>query len=433
MYKRTKRTIALSAVLVGGLLLAGCSVGANSGPAPEAQELETDPSKISGDIRFMTWWAYADDAVIAAFKKEYPNVNVELDFTPIDSYQQKVQSLASSNDLPDVFGSQQILPLAKGGQLLDMNAALDTAAHDMDGNWRETFIPALLSGANQGLDEVTTSGEIWGVPFNAISVANIYNKDIFAEVGIEPAEDFAGLLDNCRALDKAGYIPMSLTGAVWGGWWPALAWDQTMRDESVADFSVESPGFIRGLEIVSEMADAGCWDPSQVTTDIAAETALFLQQKTAQFVSVPENFLKSVADGADFELATSVLPSLDGKTPNRILGGGNANVIVVNAKSENLSAAVAFSKFLTSERLQRELASTQFTIPSIDISLESANPLMGAYLAATSDGFIDPSGYMPAFSTEGQTTWNFEVLPSLLLGKLTPQEAAAAAAGLFNE
>lgn len=432
MYKRTRTTAALAALLVGGLLLAGCSVGGEE-PVLEAQELETDPAKISGDIRFMTWWAYADEGVIAAFKEEYPNVNVELDFTPIDSYQQKVQSLASSNDLPDVFGSQQILPLAKGGQLLDLNDALDSPAHDIDGNWRETFVPALLAGANQGLDEVTENDEIWGVPFNAISVANIYNKDIFAEVGIEPAEDFEGLLDNCRALDEAGYIAMSLTGAVWAGWWPALAWDQTMRDEAVADFSVENEQFIRGLEIVAEMADAGCWDPSQVTTDIAAETALFLQKKTAQFVSVPENFLKSVADGADFELGTSVLPALDGASPSRILGGGNANVIVINAKSANLSAAVAFSKFLTSEGLQRDLASTQYTIPSIDISLESANPLMGAYLDATADGFIDPSGYMPAFSTEGQTTWNMEILPSLLLGKLTPREAAAAAAGLFNE
>lgn len=433
MYKRTKTTIALSVVLTGGMLLGGCSAGGSAGGDSAPQELETDPSKITGDIRFMTWWAYADEAVIEAFRAEYPNVNVELDFTPIDSYQQKVQSLASSNDLPDVFGSQQILPLAKGGQLLDLNEALDTASQDMDGTWRESFIPALLSGANQGLDEVTTGGEIWGVPFNAISVANIYNKEIFADVGIEPAEDFDSILSNCRALDAAGYIPMSLTGAVWAGWWPALAWDQTMRDDDLADFSVESPAFVRGLEIVAEMADAGCWDPSQITTDIAAETSLFLQKKTAQFVSVPENFLKSVADGADFELGTSVLPALDGVTPNRILGGGNANVIVINAKSENLSAAVAFAKFLTSEGLQRELASSQFTIPSIDISLDSANPLMGAYLDATADGFIDPSGYMPAFSTAGQTTWNTEVLPSLLLGKLTPKEAAAATAGLFNE
>lgn len=432
MHPRGKRTIAIS-LLTCALLLGGCSSGEETGVSPGAQELETDPSKISGDIRFMTWWAYADEAVIEAFNAEYPNVTVELDFTPIDSYQQKVQSLASSGDLPDVFGSQQILPLANGGQLLDLNAALDTAAHDMDGTWRDSFVPALLAGANQGLDESRPNGETWGVPFNAISVANIYNAEIFDEVGIAPATDFKTLLDNCRALDGAGYIPMSLTGAVWGGWWPTLAWDQTMRDGSVEDFTVDHPDFVRGLEIVAEMADAKCWDPSQVTTDIAAETALFLQKKTAQFVSVPENFLKSVAEGADFEIGTSVLPPLDGVTPNRILGGGNANVIVVNARSENVNAAVAFAKFLTSEGLQRELASSQYTIPSIDISLESANPLMAAYLDATSDGFIDSSGYMPAFSTAGLTTWNTEVLPSLLLGKLTPEQAAHATADLFNE
>lgn len=429
----TRKRLALSAGALAtvGALLVGCAGG--SAPGAQDIELETDPSKISGDIRFMTWWAYADDSIIEGFNELYPNVNVELDFTAIDSYPQKVQSLASSNDLPDVFASQQLPALTKANQLYDFNDALATDAYDMDGTWGDSFVPALLAGANTGLGDATADGQTFGVPFNAISVASIYNMDIFAEVGITPPTDFEGLLDNCRALDAAGYIPMSLTGSVWGGWWAMLAWDQTMRDSDVADFDVSSPEYIRGLQLVEEMAKANCWDASQITADIATETSLFLQKQTAQFISVPENFLASVVDGATFEVGTYVLPAVDGVEPNRILGGGNANVIVVSNKSENVSAAVAFAKYLTSEEVQRKLAAEQYTIPSINIDIESGNPLMAAYLTAAGEGFTDPTTYMPAWTTAGSTTWLNEVLPSLILGKITAEEAAAASAGLFEQ
>lgn len=418
---------------IAALALASCA-SPNTEPVSSGA-LETDPALISGDITFSTWWAYADQAIVDQFEEAYPNVNVTLEFTAIDGYPTKLQALASSGDLPDVFAVQgpPLTDLADAGQLYDFTEALDTDAIDFDGTWGDSFVPSLLSGANAQLATVATNGEVYGIPFNAISVASIYNMDIFEEVGVTPPTTFDELLSNCEALSAAGYIPMSLTGTVWAGWWPVLAWDQTMSGSELADFDVSNPEYIRGLEIVSEMADAGCWAESQISTDIAAETSLFLQKQTAQFVSVPENFLASVAEGADFNIGTYVLPALDGSEPNRILGGGGANVIAVSANSDNVSAAVAFAKFLTSAGVQTELASTQYTIPSIDIDLGTGNPLMSAFLEAASNGFVDPSGYMPGFTAEGGTTFNSEILLSLILGKITPAEAAEATRDLFDQ
>jgi raffinose/stachyose/melibiose transport system substrate-binding protein len=431
-FQITRRSALSGAALAvaAATLLAGCSTPSTDGGE---QTLETDPAKITGDLTFATWWAYADQDLLDGFKELYPNVNVELEFTAIDTYPTKLQAQASSGDLPDVFAAQSatLSALAKADQLYDLNDAFGTAAYDSDTEWGETFNAPLLEGANSDMAQYETDGQTYGVPFNAISVASIYNQDIFTEVGITPPASFDELLDNCRALDAAGYIPMSLTGAVWGDWWTRLAWDQTLSGSAAADFTVADPNYVKGFEIVSEMAAAGCWDPSQVTTDIAAETSLFLQKKTAQFVSVPENFLASVVDGADFELGTYTLPALDGKTPNRILGGGNANVLVISKDSDNLSAAVAFAKYLTSEGVETELASSQFTIPSLDIDLSSSNPLMAAYLEAAGNGFINSAEYMPSFTPAGQTTFASEILPKLILGQFTPEQAAAATDGLF--
>lgn len=435
MFKTAKRRViaAVAGASVAALALSACT-SATDEPT-SGSTLETDPTKISGDITFSTWWAYADQAVVDQFEELYPNVNVTLEFTAIDGYPTKLQALAASGDLPDVFAvqGQPLTDLAEAGQLYDFNEALATDALDLDGTWGESFVPSLLSGANAQLASVATEGETYGLPFNAISVASIYNADIFAEVGIEPPTNFDELISNCEALSAAGYIPMSLTGAVWGSWWAYLALDQTLFGSDVADFDVSNADYVRAYEIIEEMVNAGCWVDSQVTTDIAGETALFLQKETAQFVSVPENFLGAVVEGADFEIGTYVLPALAGNEPNRILGGGGANVIAVSADSENHSAAVAFAKFLTSAGLQTELAGSQFTIPSINIDLSSSNPLMGAFLEAAGNGFLDSSTYLPAFTAEGGTAWNTEVLPGLYFGNLTGAQAAAATEGLFEQ
>lgn len=430
------RFTAVAALAVSAsVVLAGSVGGASTPDADSGSELITDPSQIEGEITFTTWWAYVDQAVVDGFNELYPNVDVTLEFVAVADFPERIQTLASAGDLPDVFSAQPPFntALAEAGQLYDLTEALATPGHDGEGVWSETFVDGMLAGANAPTAAAATNGETFSVPFNSITAAGLYNADIFAEVGIEAPETFQDMLDNCQALDAAGYIPMSMTGQVWLDWWPRLAWDQTLGGSDPAAFSVEDPNYIKAFDIVRQMADANCWDDSQVTTDIAGETSLFLQQQTAQFVTVPENFLATVVDGADFEIGSYTIPALDGKEPSRNLGGGGGNTIVVSQSSENKSAAVAFAKYLTSEDLQRQLAQTVFTIPSIDIEVGSSEPIMEAYLNASAGGFIVQTDYMPTFTVEGTTIFRTEILPRLVLGEITPEEAAAATAGLFNE
>ncbi|HEU0207044.1 MAG TPA: extracellular solute-binding protein, partial [Pseudolysinimonas sp.] len=388
-------------------------------------------------ITFQTWWAYANQSLVDGFKAKYPKVNVKLQFVPpAQTYATKLQTEASSNTLPDVFAAQgaPLVALAHAKQLYNLNDALATKPYDETAStWKASFVGSLLDGSNASMAPDETNGETYGVPFNAISVAVVYNKDAYAKAGVTPPKDFAGLLSNCKALKAAGYIPMSLTGANWGTWWPSLAMDQTMRGEKVANFSTSDPNYVKAYATVKEMADAGCWSSSQITTDIAAETSLFLQQKTASFVTVPENFLQAVDAGAKFPLGSWQLPGIadNAVSPVHTLGGGNANVIVVNAHSKNLSAAVAFAKYLTSTEVETKLAKEDFTIPSINVNLSTSNPLMATWVKAAKDGFANNASFLPSLTPAGQTKWQTVIVPQLILGQLTPEQAAAATNGLY--
>lgn len=418
---------ALAAICAVGMF-AGCSTGPSDEPGESTQP---GSAEVSGEIRFATWWSYVDQSIIDGFNEQYPDVTVKLEYTAVDGYETKIQTQASSNDLPDVFALQGATAagLEAAGHLLDLTTALETEAWQTSSSWRDTFSKALLDQ----VDATWTSDDdvSLALPFNATSVAVAYNADIFAEVGIEPATTYEELLDNCRTLSASDYIPMSLTGANWINWWPNLAWDQAFRGKDKASFSPDDPEFLRGFEIVHELADAGCWRESQVSADIATEQSLFLQGRTAQLVTVPESFLKTLADDADFTIGTSRLPGLGDETPVHTLGGGTSNMLAVSANGQNNVAAIAFAKYLTSEGVQAQLAATEYTIPSLDIDVTTSNELMQAYIDAAGDGFLVLP--MPGWTQEGGTELINSVLPALILGRMSPAEAVDASRGLLNE
>jgi ABC-type glycerol-3-phosphate transport system substrate-binding protein len=413
-----------SALILG---LAACSGDSDDG------QNQTGDGQV--EITFATWWAYADDALIQKFTDQHPDIKVNLQFTAIDGYPSKIQAEASAGTLPDVFSAQgsYLVEMAKGGQLLDLQEALKTAPYDGSAaTWREAFNPVLITSTNVPMEAYEENGEVFALPFGALSVAGLYNKDIFKEVGIEPPTSFADLLSNCQAIKAAGYIPMSLTGSVWLDWWFNLAWDQTMRGKDKANFSASDPAYIKGIENVQLLAEAGCWDPSQITTDIDAETSLFLQGKTAQFITVPENFLLTIIDGVKFDLGSYVLPGIspDAKAPVHTLGGGT-NTVAVSANSKQQEAAIEFAKFLMSEEVQGSLAKTMYTIPSVQMEMDTSNVIMQAYLDATLGGFLAGEG-LGTFSTEGYNSLLTEIGPQIVLGQITPEQAAEALAPFYS-
>lgn len=438
---RPQRRLAAGVAMAAtaSLLLAGCVGGATtpdegtSDPDEGTSDSEpiTDPSLIEGEITLTTFFAYIDDELLAGFNEQYPNVDVTLEFVAPAGYSEHILALSSTGDLPDLFTAQgaYLTALAEEGQLWDVSEALTTQNYEGDRVWEETFLPGVVAGVNSNTDAFT-GGVPVVFPFSTITVAGLYNTEIFEEVGVQAPETFDELLENCRALDAAGYIPMSLTGQTWISWFPRMAWDQTMRGSDPADFSVEDPNYIRAFELVSQMAEANCWDESQISTDIAGETSLFLQRETAQFVSVPENFLATVLDGADFEVASYALPALDGQEPSRNLGGNTG--FVIPETGENKPAAVALMKYLTSVEVQSSLAGNVFVPPAVDVDFSSSEPIMAAYSEAAAAGFILQTEYMPSLTPDGTTIFDSEVIPRLILGEITPEEAAAATADLFT-
>lgn len=428
---------------------AGDDVGADASPGDDAEATdpetegggaeseaalgEQDPEDVTGTVDVMMFQAYIDDEDYAAFNERYPNVQVNHEHVPPgEGYENRLRTLTATGDLPDVFGSNvAALALAEEGLLLDLTEVLQTPNFEGDAPWGDSLDPTIMDNLRSKIPEdLRTNGEEWAVPFGAISLAVVYNVEIFDELGLEAPETWDEFMENNRTLRDAGYAPMSLTGELWKNWWPRIVLDQTARDVTVEDVtsgevSFTDPRLVEAYEIVQQMYAEGVFPDGGLNHGVEESQALFASGKMAQFLTVPENFVQYLVENSPFEVSAYVLPGAKGVEPVRTLGG-SGSLISVKEDAENLEAAVAVAKYLTSETLFTDVLADHFVVAPTKGGADTASgEIMSVYGEAAANGYIPPT-LVPATQLPPEAAGQIEneLLPALYTGELTPEEFA---------
>src|SRR5699024_10623432 len=174
----------------------------------------------SGDvveISFPTHWVGVSVTTewfqdrLAAFNEQYGDqikVNVE-EIAGDQNYVDKMKVLYSSDSLPDVIntGGYNLIDSMKD-QLVDLTPYVDDElrTHGTDLCWETN----------------SRDGKIYGIPFTRQVIGYFYNKDLFAQAGIEkPAETWDEFFEQCDKLLAAGITPLSMDTAD-SGWVTSL-------------------------------------------------------------------------------------------------------------------------------------------------------------------------------------------------------------------
>lgn len=405
--------------------MSGCKGNEKSNSADQTEKAETSDGKIV--LKVLDNYGGMVEEMASLYETLHPEIDIEYEYVPSDSYFSKFTALNVAGELPDVImtNTQFIGDQVKSGLLLDMTEELENGQnYEKDAVWGDTFNPTLLENCKATLKALGSqySDKLYGVPFTMTTVAVIYDKNVYHELGLSVPATWEEFEKNCETIKAAGKIPISMQQQNMD-WWPRIFWDQYCREQPDANPNAFEEGTMtfsdenvkKGLEKFKYMWDKEWFPESGLTGNRETMQQLFVQKELVQVMLQP-NYLSYLTENVpeDVTLASYPLPGVDGK-PARCLGG-SSSIWTVAESSEHKEEAVELVKFLTSKTAFSE-DYAKFINPGLtNFELSSSNEAMQGYIDAGNNGFI-PDIYVPVnVTTEIQNTFLTDLEPNYLLG-----------------
>ena len=388
----------LSVLLIVSFTLAACGTTATQVPpaATEAPASEEQPSateamaeptateamaeptatEAMAENVTITWWhittAENQKAVWQKLADEYmaahPNVTIEITVLENEAFKTKLTTVMQSGEPPDIFqswGGGVMNEYANAGLLKDITAELDADG----GAWRNSFSPGALG-------VYSYQGKNYGVPWDMGMVGFWYNKDLFAQAGIEaPPSTWSELLADVQTLKDAGITPIAL-GA--GDKWPAAFWweyfavrmggQEAFNAASSRSGSFADPAFVQAGEKIQELVALEPFQDGFLGATWGDEATAMGNGKAAMDLMgqwAPGAFNDNSADGQGIgdALGWFPFPAVEGGAGGATdaLGGGNGFALGKDAPPE----AVDFVRYLTRPESQVACAEEGFCVPVV--------------------------------------------------------------------
>jgi len=374
-----KLYLLLSILLVAAFALSACggAVAPADEPASPADEPAAPADEPAMDDKVtVTWWHITtEEAQKAVWQKladdymaSHPNINIEITVLENEAFKTKLTTVMQSGEPPDIFqswGGGVMNEYANAGLLKDITADLDADG----GAWRNSF----SAGA---LGVYALKGQNYGVPWDMGMVGFWYNKDLFAQAGIDaPPATWAELLDDVTALKAAGITPIALGE---GDKWPGHFWFAYLSTRICGQAGFEAAALRTGsfadscfVEAGNKILELNALEPFQdgyLAATYGDEATAVGNGKAAmelmgQWAPAVQNDNSESGNGIGDSLAWFPFPAVEGGAgaASDAFGGGNGFGIGKNASPE----AIDFVKWLTSVEAQIACAEAGFCIPVV--------------------------------------------------------------------
>jgi raffinose/stachyose/melibiose transport system substrate-binding protein len=347
--RNTLRSRTLAAAVVVALVF-----GVGFATSASSATKKVSKSNLKGTLTVLTKFAdplYAPyfQSVANAFQKANPGLKLNFQQVADQPYKDKIRVLATAGKLPDVYFSWAgdfAGKFVRAGMAADLTKDLKSA-------WGKSLAPAAVNAFQY-------SGKSFGVPIDLDAKVFVYNKKLFAQAGVTVPTSFDGLLATCDKLKAANIQPIAF-GNQFG--WPAIHYLTQLNAQNVpaktlvADYdpkigNFRDPGYVKALQEFLQI-NSHCLTPNaNAIAHHGARADLTSGKAAMQYVEVVEfGAYSAQAAGADFASNWDFFPMppiAGAKGDNHALTGA-PDGFLVNSKTKNRAAAIAFLQFLTSK------------------------------------------------------------------------------------
>jgi len=421
---RTKTRASALAALCAGLLVSATACGGGGGGSSDA-----------GGDKTITWWhnSSADpgksyyEQVAKDFEADHPGVKVDVQAMAHEDMVSKLQAAFQSGDVPDIYMERG------GGEMADHVAAGLTK--DISSQAADEISKIGPSVAGWQID-----GKTYALPFSVGVVGFWYNKDLFAQAGIDKApttmDELYGAIDKLKA---AGITPLSV-GA--GDKWPAAHYwyyaairscTQDVIQKAATDKDFSDPCFVKAGEVVQQLVAKDPFNAGFLTTPAqegaTSASGLLATGKVAMEMQghwEPGVMQGLTEDGKGLGDKTGwfPFPAVDGGQgdPDVQMGGGDAWGVAESAPD----SAVELVKYLLSDKVQKGFAKNDMGLPTNPAATDSVSDPALAELLKVRDSAPSIQLYFDTlFGPNVGGAMNDEIA-LLFAGEATPQDVVDA-------
>ncbi|MCM8812833.1 MAG: extracellular solute-binding protein [Candidatus Omnitrophica bacterium] len=435
-YARMSCAGILLAMLCG---IGGCS-GSGSGTQPSGKK---EPAK-KADV--VVWhWMSDRDAVFQELAKQYEGqtgqvVDFQL-FAPSEAYSNKVRASAQTKTLPDIFGilaeTRDFASFIKAGFVENLTPAMEAD----NSQWKKAFFEKALAMETfvEG-NQFNVNPGIYGVPIDVMNIQFFYNKDLFAQAGLDPEkppltfEEFIAVGKKLKAANIQGLV------SGWSEIWMIncladnFAWNLMGRDKITAtlkgDVPYSDPDWIRVFSLFKEMQDAGVLATGMITMVNKHAEQTFANGKAA--IAFNGTWGVNVYRGMNPKLNYGVFlpPKISDKYPVAVWGGAGSS-FKINALSAQKEKALQFLRWMTEVPQQKLLADKTMNLPSNKESAADIIPALKQFSAAM-EYAVHPS-QLPYSEFPRVVEAMGKGIQLIIIGSKTTQELAAELVALKQE
>jgi len=308
----------------------------------------------------LQWWVGAwrqEEAkrIVKGFEELYPDIDIEIQFIPWGNLHEKIVVACRSGNPPDLVNLAVAWnrPFAALGWLLP----LDRYIKDSD-------VVDLSDFFEGGKEAGVYEGKIYGLPYRCESLALIYNKGMFREVGLDPnkaPETWTEFVTYCQKLTKpdVGQYGYGMVAKEYGNTTARLlpyvyANGGDILNKDYTEAAVNEPPFVEAVDFYASLFNRyKVAPPGSLGNSNNEVLELFLGGKVT-IVDQGQYVISRVRERAPhIELGTGL--TLKRKTRGSLLGGFN---IAIPKDSKHHSEAWRFVEYLMEPEVMSQYTDT---------------------------------------------------------------------------
>ena len=183
------------------LLAAACSSGGGAGSTSGSAKVSIEFLSVQ---RADQGWPLVLSQITRDFAKTHPGSTFKVDFQDQASLNQKIQLLAGQGVFPVLYNTPPadlLAQLAKNGEVLDIESTFNQLGVTQE------LVPAAVT-----LLKKVYNGKLSALPFELNIEGFWYNKQIFAQNGLQPPQTWDELVQIAASLQQKGIQPFAASG-----------------------------------------------------------------------------------------------------------------------------------------------------------------------------------------------------------------------------